>query len=96
MQPTTKNKSARHMGGELSGTGPRCVPGLGLTQEGIMFAGLEAGSLAPEKPETITAAEAVNQIATQLMVRGGERIDIELALERARNIVAGLQGLVIR
>ena len=61
-----------------------------------MFSAAEAGSLEPKKPETITAARAVEQIAGQILARGGERIGPELALERARNIVSGLLGLVIR
>ena len=42
-----------------------------------------------------TAAELVKQIASQILVRRGEVITAELAEERARNIVAGLDGVQV-
>jgi hypothetical protein len=43
--------------------------------------------------DAIGLDEAVAQVTKQLLVRAGETVTPELALERARNIIAGLVGL---
>ena len=46
--------------------------------------------------EEITVAELVLQIQATIMGRAGEVITPELALERARNIAAGLSNCIVK
>lgn len=46
--------------------------------------------------ETVTPADLVEQLATGILVRGGERITSDVAYERARNIAIGLSGVAVR
>lgn len=48
-----------------------------------------------EPQDTVTLSQAVEIVYQTLLTRQGEVVTPELAMERARNIVAALQGLTI-